>query len=337
MRLVLLLSLAVSPAVSATFEELFRSGLLALQRGELSSAQTDLEQAAQLQPENGRLWVALAQTYSKEHESGKANESAAKALTLAGGDAVVLRTLAVYYAESGQTLKAAQAQAAYAKDRPGDEEAKERAASLYFEAAKPMLEREQFQEAVSILQSSAGSIGPNAQIELALGVAFYGQRRFREAGDAFLGAIELAPQERQPYVFLGRMLDQIPERLPEVTQLFIVFEKAHPEDYEGFLLHARALDAQRLEPDTARRLLEKAIALNDSDAAAHTELGALLDRQQQFAAAAAQFEKAAALAPSDPATHYRLSRLYERLNKPQAAAAERERHRALVAGQNVAQ
>jgi len=47
-------------AAPATFEETFRAGLLALQRNDLNSAETNLETAAKLAPGNGRVWVALA-------------------------------------------------------------------------------------------------------------------------------------------------------------------------------------------------------------------------------------------------------------------------------------
>ncbi len=286
----------------ADFEATFRSGLVALQRGDLPAAQSDLQQAATLQPNNGRVWVALAQTYWKLHQSAKADDAALKAATLGANDDVVRRTLALYYVESAQSL----------------------------------MQRQQFAEAITLLREAAGRLGKNAQMEMALGVAYYGQRRFSEAADQFFTAIALAPEVKQPYVFLGKMLDQIPDRLEQATNCFIAFEKANPSDYEGYLLHAKALNARSAEPGTARKLLEKAIAINGNDASAHAELAALLDRQHLFAAAAAEFEQAAALDPADPTTHYRLSRVYERLGRTQAAAAERQRHRELITARDAA-
>ena len=62
-----------------------------------------------------------------------------------------------------------------------------------------------------------------------------------------------------------------------------------PPARTGYLLHARALDAQSLEPETALRLLEKSIAINGGDASAHFELGTVLDRLQRFPDATAEF------------------------------------------------
>jgi tetratricopeptide (TPR) repeat protein len=163
-------------------------------------------------------------------------------------------------------------------------------------------------------------------LELALGVAYYGLRRFDDAADAFLRTIAIAPDIEQPYVFLGKFLDQIPLRVPELTKKFIEYETANPSKSTGYFLHAKALNAQSAEPETARKLLEKALGINELDAAAHFELGAVFDRTHRYADAAREFERAAELAPNDAATHYRLSRVYDRLGKPEAAQLERERH-----------
>ena len=329
----MVLALLLLFAASATFEESFRTGLLALQRGDLNAAETNLEAAAKLAPSNGRVWVALSQTYWKLKENVKADAAAAKAEALAPRDPLVLSSLAIYYGESGQALKSADAQARYSALVPQDSSARERAESLYFEAAQPLLQQGKFAEAIAILSAGTKYLKNSAQLELALGVAYYGLRRFDDAAGAFLRTIAIAPGTDQPYVFLGKFLDQIPARLPEVTKKFIEYETANPSSFTGYFLHAKALNAQSIEPETARKLLEKALAINERDAAAHFELGTVFDRMQRYADAAREFERAAELAPADPATHYRLSRVYDRLGKPEAAQAERDRHAKLEKAQ----
>lgn len=318
-------------AASATFEDSFRSGLIALQRNDLKTAQTELVAAARLAPGNGRVWIALAQTYRKLNEFRLANEAAAKAEALGSKDALVLSSLVLYFNEAGDTFRAAEAQAKYAQLVPQDTVARERAEALYFEAARPLLQQGKFPEAIPLLTAATTRLPDSAQLQLALGVACYGLRRFEDAASAFLRTIALAPEIPQPYLFLGKFVDQIPSSLPEVTKLFAAFEKAHPDDFTGYYLHAKALNAQALEAGTAVTLLRKAISINDRDATVHFELGAALDRLRQFPEAALEFEKANALNPNDAATHYRLARVYDRLGKPDAAAAERAKHVALEA------
>ena len=323
-------------AASATFEESFRAGLLALQHNDLTAAAANLATAARLAPNNGRVWVALAQTYWKQKENGKADEAAAKAAGLGASDPLVLSTLAIYYAESGQTLKAAEAQTKYSGMAPQDTAAREKAESLYFQAVQPLLQHQKFAEAIGILNKAVERLTNSAQLELALGVSYYGLRRFDDAAGAFLRTIAIAPEIEQPYLFLGKFLGQIPNRLPEVTKQFVGYESANPASAVGYLLHAKALNAQSIEPEIARKLLEKAISINERDASAHFELGSVLDRTQQYVEAARELERAAELDPMDPATHYRLSRVYDRLGKPEAARAERERHAKLVEAQQEA-
>jgi tetratricopeptide (TPR) repeat protein len=323
-------------AASPTFEESFRAGLLALQRNDLNAAAANLGAAAKLAPNNGRVWVALAQTHRKRNESAKAEEAAAKASTLGAADPVVLSTLAIFYTESGQLLKAADTQAKYSSLVPNDVAAREKAESLYFEAAQPLLQQQKFAEAIAILNKARERLKSSAQLELALGVAYYGTRRFDDAAEAFLRTIAIAPEVDQPYIFLGKFLGQIPGRLPEVTTQFIAYETARPASATGYLLHAKALNAQSIEPEAARILLEKAISINDHDPSAHFELGSVCDRTQRYSDAAREFERAAQLDPADPATYYRLSRVYDRLGNTDAARVARERHAKLVEAQQAA-
>jgi tetratricopeptide (TPR) repeat protein len=320
-------------AATPTFEESFRAGLLALQRNDLAAAEANLQTAAKLAPANGRVWVALSQTYWKLKENGKADEAAAKAAALGSGDALVLKSLAIYYEEAGQLPKAAEAEAKFWVMTPQDHAAREKAESLYFDAVQPLLQRQKFSEAVAILEKARERINNSAQLELALGVACYGLRRFDEAADAFLRTIAIAPELDRPYLFLGRFLGQVPGRLPELTEQFVRYESANPASATGYLLHAKALNARSIEPETARQLLEKAISINDRDASAHFELGAVFDRTQRYQDAAREFERAAEIDPADAATHYRLARVYDRLGKTDAARAQRELHAKLVQAQ----
>ena len=332
MVLALFLFLAATP----TFEESFRAGLLALQRNDLSAAAANLGAAAKLAPHNGRVWVALAQTYWKQKDGPKADEAAAKAALHGAGDTLVQSTLVIYYSESGQLIKAAEAQAKYASLAPQDTEALKKAESLYCQAVQPLLQRQNFGDAIGILSNACEQVPNSAQLELALGVACYGLRRFDEAAAAFLRTIAISPDVAQAYVFLGRFLDQIPGKLPEVTKVFAAYERLNPASATGYLLHAKALNAQSIEPETARKLLEKAISIDPRDPAAHFELGVVFDRTRNYSEAAREFEKAAELNPADSATHYRLSRIYDRMGNADAARREREIHAKLVAAEEAA-
>lgn len=202
--------------------------------------------------------------------------------------------------------------------------------SYYFDLANCLLQQEKFEPAIKVLQDGKRNFDKSAQLELALGVAYYGLRRFPEAAAAFQRTIALDPDVEQPYLFLGKMLDQIPGRIPELMRLFEAFEKAHPQNYAGYLLHAKALLAESAASDVTEPLLRKACSLDARVAEPHLELGILFERQQRFAEASGEFERAVRLDPADPVTHYHLARVYDRLGKHEAAKSERERHKQLL-------
>ena len=95
---------------ATSFDDSFRAGLTALQRGDLEGARNSLEAACKLAPRDGRAWVALSQAYWRLHKSAEAEEAAGRAATLGADDPAVLQGLAIYYSETNQTLKAARAQ-----------------------------------------------------------------------------------------------------------------------------------------------------------------------------------------------------------------------------------
>jgi Flp pilus assembly protein TadD len=227
-----------------------------------------------------------------------------------------------------------------------------------------------------VLESSKKIFEKSAQLELALGVAYYGQRRFEDAVDSFLRVTTLAPDIEQPYVFLARIIDHAGIRIPEVSQKFAEYARANARNYLGPFLHAKGLIAQlgsasqssvtshqssvishrssvigqrssvigqrssvigqQSSVSRAESLLRKSIALNENYWESHFELGLLLERRRDFVRAAEQLQRSIQLNPTNPTTHYRLARIYDRLGKPDQAKTERALHEQLTAEERTA-
>jgi tetratricopeptide (TPR) repeat protein len=300
------------------FESTFHEGLIALNRNDLPLAESRLQAAADLEPHNAGVWLALAQTYWRLHKAPQAQTAARNAETWAADNAVVLHALSIFYSETADYASAAKLLQASIRRNPFEE-------SYYFELAQLDLKLEKFAAALETLDAGRKKFDKSAQLELATGVAYYGLRRFPEAIDAFLRTIKLDGGIEQPYVFLGRMLDQAEDRLPPVTQAFAAFVKRSPENYQSSFLYAKAL-ALGGDSHAAEALLRKSIAQNDSYWESHFELGVLLGRQRRFDDAAREVRRGAELNPSDPVPHYHLARIYDRMGKPAEAAAERDLH-----------
>jgi tetratricopeptide (TPR) repeat protein len=302
------------------FDTTFRAGLVALNQNNLSVAETQLKAAAKLEPRDARVWLALAQTYRKLNKTPEA-QSAVKNAEAFASDATVLKGLALYYSEAADLAHAAEMLQRAIRRNAFDE-------GSYFDLAQLYLKQQNFAAALETLDAGRRNFDKSAQLALAAGVAYYGLRRFPEAIDAFLRTIQLDPTIEQPYVFLGRMMDQAEDRLAKITGVFGEFARRAPDNYLSSFLYGKALSFQGSAQ--AETQLRKSVQQNGRFGESHFELGVLLERRGEFAEAAQEIRRSIELNPGDPAPHYRLARLYDRLGKTAEAQAERELHAKLT-------
>jgi tetratricopeptide (TPR) repeat protein len=311
-------SIAVAAQPASSDDEL-RRGLIALQNNNLAEAKQSLEEASRLQPANPKVWIALAQTYLRCKEAGQANAAAKRAEALAGNDAIIQHGLAIFYAETGDIAKAA--------------EMAQHDESFTFDLGHAMLDRGDFAGALSFFEPARKRFPNSAQIELAYGVAAYGQRRFADSIDSFLRVIRIDPSIEQPYVFLARLLDQAGDRLGQITAAYAAWEKAAPANCLPVCLHAKALSAAGGDTGEIEAELRRSIHLNDAYWESHFELGVLLAKDRRWEEAAAELARGIQLNPKHAAAHFQLARVYEKLGKPELAQAERAEHARLTAAE----
>ena len=336
---------------------LLQRGLLNLQHGDLAQAREDLEEASRSDPRNPFVWSSLAETYLRLNDREDAMSAAAKAEKLGSGNPVVGHALAIFFLTAGDAasgLRCAETaaetkpsaanldllgRALIANGKPKDgisqlDSAWNQAQTdpqISFDYADALLHAEDFTRAADVLTSALEAHPENAQLTVALGVARYGQRRFEDAIVLFLKTIKLAPDAQQPYVFLGKMLDQAGSHLPEITAGYERWAAANPDDARAELLLAKALLTVDPRSERALELLKKSVTLDPKDWEAHYELGVLLEGKHDYAAAATELSAATELEPNQPMPHYHLARVYDRLGKPERAKAEREIHERLTA------
>ena len=226
------------------------------------------------------------------------------------------------YAQSGERAKANAELRAAIRLQPNSE-------GFRFDLAQFLLRSGDFGSATTVLQDALLRWPRSAQIELALGVAYYCTVRYDDAVRAFLRTMELAPDVEQSYVFLGKMLSHATLHLKEIANACAASERVSPDNPYAPLLHAEVLIAEPRpmgEPDKADaaaiRLLEKSIALKGDSAEAYFALGTMMDTEGNYSRAVTLLEKCVRLKPDDPVARYRLGRLYARLGKREQADAE---------------
>ena len=283
-----------------------------------------------------------AQLEQQFAESPKADPSAmerAAALYLDGGDAINATNLAQKAVETHPSPSAEDllGRALIAAGRISEGETQINAAwnanktdpHIAFDLAQSLLHKEDFTQAAGVLDSALSAHPDDPQLRLAMGVARYGQRRFEDAIMAFLQVVKIDPQIDQPYQFLGKLLDQVGDHLPEITRDFQTWAAKNPKNAQAQLLLAKAKLAADSKDTAAETLLRQSILLDPADWESHYELGVLLETRRDWKSAAADVTRSAELNPKQPMPHYHLARVYDRLGEPERAKTERELHERL--------
>lgn len=315
--------------------------------------------AEKLGAQNPVVWHALAMFYS---ESGQFEHAAKLEAQYSGSpraDAGALGRAASLYLESGDPHAALDlAQAANERMHAPETEdllgrallannqnaeglkhlqaawqAKASDPQIAFDYAQALLKQQNFAEAASVIEPALAANPEDAQLELALGVTRYGQRRFEDAIVTFLRVIDMAPDVPQPYEFLGRMLDQAGNHLAEITAADERLLARDPKNAKANLLLAKALLVSDHLSARADTLLRNAIQLDAGDWESHYELGTLLASKHQYKEAASELQASIKLNPSQAMPHYHLARVYDRLGETQRADEEREIHKRLTSSQ----
>ena len=220
---ILLALLAVSGLVAQdpTAEGLLRDGLVALQEEELPTARPKLEAAAKLDPQDGRIWLGLAEVYRLSEEPSRAEDAITKALELSDDQPELLRGLAFYFDKADDPGRAAKASAQYARNYPDNPEPFHQAAALYLKAGQAHLAVE---FALSALERRKSAESYNV-----LGKAHSAQKDFSAAIEALREAVRLQRYDESFHVELGDTLLKA-ERFEDALKAFqdarTVFDKS---------------------------------------------------------------------------------------------------------------
>jgi tetratricopeptide (TPR) repeat protein len=285
---VLLLLACLRPCfgAQAEYETAVREGLAALNASDLATARQKLEQASEIQPQDPRVWLALAQAYLKSNQPQQADAAAAKAAGLAPDDPVTLHGLAIYHAAAGHWQQAGEAAERFARQRPGDSGAVGRAAEFHLRAESP-------QKAVELLRWGIANENIAAlQIRLAQALAAAGAPR--DALEPFEEAIRLQPYEERLYFELARLLLQLQD-IDRAHDVLARGRKVFDKSPQLELLRGIAFYAQRKFAEAVDSFLRSA-ALDPALEQPHAFLGRILshahDRLAEVTARFAAFEKA---------------------------------------------
>lgn len=285
MALVLALFLFASSA-----DELYQQGVLALRQNDNQTARTALEQAVKLAPGEPMMWLAVAEARLRSGEITLAAQAAGQAAKLAPSDPVVARGRQMF----DRRLLAGQ-----------------------ITQSRGLLDTRQEKRAESVLRQALQSHPKEPELYRLLGLALYAQGRNEPAIDAFLSAIDLAPEEETLYAGLETLLPDASRRLAVEARLK-PYTVRHPKSPLGWYLLALATGDQAqleraLQADPAFWPAAFALHKHAAPARAIELLQQVITRNPDYAPA-----------------YYALAQLYARQGDREKALAARKRHHELV-------
>lgn len=211
MALILALFLLASAA-----DDLFQRGVLALKQNDNQVAKTALEEAVKLAPKEPMFWLAVAEARLRANETALAAQAAVEAAKLASNDPAV---------------------------RQGTEMFHRRLATH----ARALLDERHEKQAELALREALKTQKNSPDTHRLLGLALYAQGRNEPAIDAFLAAIDLAPEEATLYAGLETLLPNDARRAAIDARLQ-AYARKHPDAPIGwYLLALNGGDQSQLE------------------------------------------------------------------------------------------
>ena len=185
-----------------------------------------------------------------------------------------------------------------------------------FNWGSEMLLHRTYEPAIAIFQQGVERYPRSPRMQIGLGLADYSRGKYDLAIKALIAAADLNPRDPRCYVFLSKAYNSSPLQADEVTQRFRRYAELEPRNALAQYYYAVSLwKGRRVEdPGTnlaaVESLLQKAIALDDSLAPAHVQLGDLYEDQRKYQQSIPQYERALQLDPGLSDAYYRLGTDY---------------------------
>jgi len=197
-----------------------------------------------------------------------------------------------------------------------------------FDWGTELLLHRTYEPAIDVFRAAAQRYPNSARVLIGLGMTLYARGLYEDAVKALLAAADLNPADPRCYLFLSRAYDSSPNQADEVIQRFQRYAELEPKNaraqyyYAMSLWKGKRVEAANVDVTQIEALLKASIALDDTIADAHLQLGNLYAGQHHYEQAVPEYQRALALDPSVADAHYRLATGYTRLGDKARAQAE---------------
>ena len=191
-----------------------------------------------------------------------------------------------------------------------------------------MLVHRTYEPAITVFREASRRYPKSPRIMIGLGLSLYSRGIYEEAVTSLLAAIEINPSDPRAYVFLSKAYNSSPLQASDVVQAFSRYAEMQPNNalaqyyYAVSLWKGKRTEDTSLAQKTIETLLLKSIAIDDSLAEAHVQLGNLYADQHNYDKSIPQYERALQLDANLADAHYRLGTDFVHVGQKEDAQKE---------------
>lgn len=303
----------------ADFEANRTAGKGLLELGRPREALAYLQRAARLQPADYENNYELALAYARSAQYGQARATL-QALLATRDSAAAHHLLGDVEEGAGHAVDAAREYERAVRLDPSE--------SNIFDWGAELLLHGATQPALEVFNQGQRHYPNSARMLLGIGVGWFSQGDYDRAARYFCQASDLQPEDREPYLFLGKIQEVEPAGAVCMPERLARFVRLRPQDAQANYYYALSLwkqsqsgaDSSNLPRVT--ELLQKAARLDRGFALAPLQLGIIYAGQKQYPQAISSYEQAIAADPRLPDAHYRLAQVWRQTGDEAKARAE---------------
>jgi tetratricopeptide (TPR) repeat protein len=294
-------------------------GELYIQSGKIADAIPLLEKAQQIDPSSYDNGYDLAQAYSL---TGRLSQARQLIQTLVRQkDTGELHSLLGQVEEKdGKFLAAANEYQIAAHLDPSEDN--------LFDWGGELLVHRTYDPAIEVFRQATLRYPNSPRLRIGLGMALYSRGNYEESIKSLLAAADLDPADPRCYLFLSKSYLSSPNQADEVIQRFRRYSELKPDNalaqyyYAVSLWKGKRLEQTSVDFQTVESLLKKSIALDETLAEAHLQLGILYADQHELDKSLPEYQRALELNPNSPDAHYRIGQYYVRAGQKDRAQQE---------------
>jgi tetratricopeptide (TPR) repeat protein len=185
-----------------------------------------------------------------------------------------------------------------------------------------------YEPAMEVFHRASQRYPNSPRLLIGLGMALYSRSRYEESIQSLLAATDLDPADPRCYRFLFKSYLSSPSQANAAIERFRRYSELQPNNalakyyYAVSLWKGRQLEASSVDFKLVESLLQRSIALDQTSADTHLQLGILYADRHDFDKALSEYRRALELNPDLSDAHYRLGQYYVHAGQKDRAQQE---------------